>query len=242
MLSACFVGHNIHPRARGRDLNLRRSRWEESGREKMPLGLVCPSTLFCHGRSKAENGGAKFIVLGKIVQALHSLTSSLPNSVYVHVRPIPVHVRPNSSMVGLFVRIFPPYRVHWYSVNRSMLHRVGFHIFGTEHTLQQLYYGNRTNFTAGVPTCIPFLKVTGYHSQYCMQLQLECNTAGTACILKLQYPSIKSLHSTIVERSFYGASIFAERRSRTVSVPFRFSSIPFLFRYHSVLLVPARPV
>ena len=54
----------------------------------------------------------------------------------------------------------------------------------------------------------------------------------------LQYPSIKSLRSTIVERSFYGASVFAERRSRTVSVPFRLSSVPF--RFHSVLLANQR--
>ena len=142
-------------------------------------------------------------------------------------------------MVGHLVRIFPSYHVYWYSVNRSRLHRVGFHIFGTEHTLQRSYYGNRTNFTAGVPTCISFLKVTGYRSQ---QLQLECNISGTACILKLQYPSIKRLCLTIVERSFYCASIFAERRSRTVSVPFCHSSIPFLFRFHSILLAPVRPV
>ena len=55
---------------------------------------------------------------------------------------------------------------------------------------------------------------------------------------KVQYPSIKSLCSTIVERSFYGASVFAERRSRTVSVPFRLSSVPF--RFHSVLLANQR--
>ena len=54
----------------------------------------------------------------------------------------------------------------------------------------------------------------------------------------LQYPSIKSLRSMIVERSFYGASVFAERRSRTISVPFRLSSVPF--RFHSVLLVNQR--
>ena len=54
----------------------------------------------------------------------------------------------------------------------------------------------------------------------------------------VQYPSIKSLRSTIVERSFYGASVFAERRSRTVSVPFRLSSVPF--RFHSVLLANLR--
>ena len=41
----------------------------------------------------------------------------------------------------------------------------------------------------------------------------------------IQYPSMKSLHSTIVERSFYGASVFAERHSRTISVPFRLSSV-----------------
>ena len=44
----------------------------------------------------------------------------------------------------------------------------------------------------------------------------------------------------IVERSFYGASVFAEQRSRTVSVPFRLSSVPFLFRFHSVLLTNQR--
>ena len=54
----------------------------------------------------------------------------------------------------------------------------------------------------------------------------------------VQYPSIKSLRSTIVEQSFYGASVFAERRSRTVSVPFRLSSVPF--RFHSVLLANQR--
>ena len=61
----------------------------------------------------------------------------------------------------------------------------------------------------------------------------------------VQYPSIKSLRSTIVERSFYGASVFAERRSRTVSVPFRLSSVPFRlssvpFRFHSILLANQR--
>ena len=54
----------------------------------------------------------------------------------------------------------------------------------------------------------------------------------------IQYPSIKSLRSTIVERSFYGASVFAERRSRTVSVLLRLSSV--LFRFHSVLLANQR--
>ena len=52
----------------------------------------------------------------------------------------------------------------------------------------------------------------------------------TSCML-IQYPSKKSLRSTIVERSFYGASVSAEQHSRTVSVPFRLSSVPFLFRF-----------
>ena len=63
-------------------------------------------------------------------------------------------------------------------------------------------------------------------------------------LFTIQYPSIKSLRSTIVERSFYGASIFAERRSRTmrafsrngVLTPFQFCSVFLLFRFHSVLL------
>ena len=54
---------------------------------------------------------------------------------------------------------------------------------------------------------------------------------------KVQYPSIKSLRSTIVERSFYGASVFAERRSHTVLSSVFFRSV--FVRFHSVLL--ARP-
>ena len=71
-------------------------------------------------------------------------------------------------------------------------------------------------------------------------IRYVCWSHGTAglAVLRVQYPSIKSLRSTIVERSFYGASVFAEWRSRTVSVPFRLSSVPF--RFHSVLLANQR--
>ena len=52
--------------------------------------------------------------------------------------------------------------------------------------------------------------------------------------IKIQYPSIKSLLSMIVERSLYGAIVFAERHSHTVlsSVPsfFRSVFVPFSFR------------
>ena len=51
---------------------------------------------------------------------------------------------------------------------------------------------------------------------------------------QLQYPSMKSLRSTIVEQS-YGANAFAERHSRTV-----FSSVPSSFCFHSILLANQR--
>ena len=78
------------------------------------------------------------------------------------------------------------------------------------------------------------LQYTGLH--LLLRQQLMCTSR--LIVVGVQYPSIKSLRSTIVERSFYGASVFAERRSRTVSVPFRLSSVPF--RFHSVLLANQR--
>ena len=68
---------------------------------------------------------------------------------------------------------------------------------------------------------------------------IDMSSSVHTLYVHIQYPSIKSLRSTIVERSFYGASVFAERRSRTVSVPFRLSSVPFSFRS---ACEPARPV
>ena len=45
----------------------------------------------------------------------------------------------------------------------------------------------------------------------------------------IQYLSIKSLHPTIVGRSFDGASVPVEWHSRTISIPFRFRHFLFCF-------------